>query len=171
MLSRFRKEINNFVSKVSTKEITTENTATSLEDLELILLQNDVALQTTQDLLSNLSNNIENKQVSRLDNLGGIIQTHFKNALLDLFDSTQQINLINQISQSKKIGKPFKILFIGVNGTGKSTSVAKLANLLKKQGYSIVLACADTFREGAIEQLEIHASRLGVKIIKQNYFI
>ena len=58
MLSRFRKEINNFVSKVSKKEITTENTATSLEDLELILLQNDVALQTTQDLLSNLSNNI-----------------------------------------------------------------------------------------------------------------
>lgn len=169
MLSRFRKEMNIFVSKVSKKEITTENTATSLEDLELILLQNDVALQTTQDLLSNLSNNIKNKQVSRLDNLGGIIQTHFKNTLFDLFDSTQQINLINQISQSKKIGKPFKILFIGVNGTGKSTSVAKLANLLKKQGYSIVLACADTFRAGAIEQLEIHASRLGVKIIKQNY--
>ena len=88
MLSRFRKEINSFVSKVSKKEITTENTATSLEDLELILLQNDVALQTTQDLLSNLSNNIENKQVSRLDNLGGIIQTHFKNALFDLFDKS-----------------------------------------------------------------------------------
>ena len=65
MLSRFRKELNHFVSKVSKKEITAENTVASLDDLELILLQNDVALQTTQDLLSNLSDNIKNKNYDR----------------------------------------------------------------------------------------------------------
>ena len=62
--------------------------------------------------------------------------------------------------------KPVKILFVGVNGTGKTTSIAKLARYLMNQGYSVVLAAGDTFRAGAIEQLEVHGERLGLKVIK-----
>jgi fused signal recognition particle receptor len=66
----------------------------------------------------------------------------------------------------KKARKPVKILFVGVNGTGKTTSIAKVARYLQDRGHSVVLAAGDTFRAGAIEQLEVHGSRLGLKVIK-----
>ena len=65
--------------------------------------------------------------------------------------------------------RPFKILFVGINGTGKSLTIAKITRLLKASGFSVVLACSDTFRAGAIEQLAIHADRIGVKAVKQQY--
>jgi fused signal recognition particle receptor len=65
-----------------------------------------------------------------------------------------------------KAQRPVKILFVGVNGTGKTTSIAKVTKYLQDHGYSVVLAAGDTFRAGAIEQLEVHANALGVKIVK-----
>jgi fused signal recognition particle receptor len=66
----------------------------------------------------------------------------------------------------QKANKPVKILFVGVNGTGKTTSIAKVAKYLMDHSYSVVLAAGDTFRAGAIEQLEVHADKLGIKIVK-----
>jgi fused signal recognition particle receptor len=73
------------------------------------------------------------------------------------------------IEKKHKLNEPFVIVFVGINGTGKTTSIAKIAKLLMKQGYSVVLACSDTYRAGSIEQLEEHARRLGVRIIKHTY--
>ncbi|MDH5636451.1 MAG: signal recognition particle-docking protein FtsY, partial [Candidatus Bathyarchaeota archaeon] len=65
--------------------------------------------------------------------------------------------------------EPYSILFVGINGTGKTTSIAKVAEFLMKKGHSVVLACSDTYRAGSIEQLEEHAKRLGVRMIKHKY--
>ncbi|MCP8321916.1 MAG: signal recognition particle-docking protein FtsY, partial [archaeon] len=76
---------------------------------------------------------------------------------------------LEMIKEKKATGEPFIILFLGVNGTGKTTTIAKFANLLKKSGFSVILACSDTHRAGAIEQLTQHAERLSVKAITQKY--
>jgi len=72
-------------------------------------------------------------------------------------------------SERKQKGEVTTILFVGVNGTGKTTTLAKIANMFKKNGFSVVIAAGDTFRAGSIEQLERHAERLGIRVIKQDY--
>src|SRR3990172_6230336 len=73
---------------------------------------------------------------------------------------------IDFLSLVKESPKPFVVMFVGVNGTGKTTAIAKVTHLLQKNGFGVVIAAADTFRAGAIEQVEVHADRLGAKLIK-----
>jgi len=77
--------------------------------------------------------------------------------------------LIEKINEKKKQGQPFLVLFVGINGTGKTTSLAKIAHLLQQAKFSVVIAAADTFRAGAIEQLREHTNRLNLKLVAQNY--
>ena len=81
----------------------------------------------------------------------------------------ESINLIEKIKEKKQKKEPFSLLFVGINGTGKTTTIAKVANLLRKNQYSVVLAGADTYRAGSIEQLEEHANRLSLRVIKHDY--
>jgi fused signal recognition particle receptor len=82
----------------------------------------------------------------------------------EIFDKAGKIDLIDRIKRHYSQG-PFVILFLGTNGTGKTTTIAKLANLLRKNGISVVLAATDTHRAGAIEQLQEHGKRLGLKLL------
>jgi fused signal recognition particle receptor len=86
----------------------------------------------------------------------------------EIFDKAGNIDLIDRIKRHYSQG-PFVILFLGTNGTGKTTTIAKIANLLRKNGTSVVLAAADTYRAGAIEQLQEHGEKLGFKVIAQRY--
>jgi fused signal recognition particle receptor len=86
-----------------------------------------------------------------------------------LFDSAGKIDLLSNIASKKESIEPYIILFLGINGTGKTTTLAKIANLLKNSKISVVVAAADTFRAGAIEQLKEHTNRLNLKIVAQNY--
>ena len=86
----------------------------------------------------------------------------------EIFDKSGKIDLIDRVKRHYGQG-PFVILFLGTNGTGKTTTIAKIANLLRKNGISVVLATADTHRAGAIEQLQEHGKKLGVKVIAQKY--
>ena len=86
-----------------------------------------------------------------------------RSSIQGLFQSNG-INLIDEIKNKKE--KPYVITFFGINGSGKTTSIAKLASMLKSNGISCVLAAGDTFRAASIEQLSLHAERIGVKIIK-----
>ena len=78
-------------------------------------------------------------------------------------------SFFEKIDRKKQAHEPAIVVFVGINGTGKTTTIAKIAYLLKKRGYSVVIACGDTYRTGSIEQLEEHARRLGVKTIKHTY--
>ena len=79
------------------------------------------------------------------------------------------VDLFRLIDEKKRRGEPFTILFLGINGTGKTTTVAKFAHLLRGSGYSVVVAAGDTHRAGAIEQLTEHADRVSVRVISQRY--
>jgi fused signal recognition particle receptor len=83
--------------------------------------------------------------------------------------TNHNINLLEAIEKKRKNNEPFLIVFVGINGTGKTTTIAKVAHFLNRKGYSVVLACSDTYRAGSIEQLEEHAKRLGLRMIKHKY--
>ncbi|RME53720.1 signal recognition particle-docking protein FtsY [Candidatus Woesearchaeota archaeon] len=132
-------------------------------DLELALLENNVAVEVIEKIKNDLKDELTNKKhVKR--NLEQAIKQRLKQSISELFD-VPTFQLENKIKQKK----PFIITFIGVNGSGKTTNMAKLAHRLQQQGFSVVMAAADTFRAAAIQQLEEHATKLGIKLIKHEY--
>lgn len=133
------------------------------EDLEMLLLENNVALEAVDDINKILAENLIGKEIKR-ENLENVIKEELKKTLDEML-----IEPDNPLDIIKIAEKPFKILFFGINGTGKTTSIAKVAHFLKKAGFSVVLAAADTFRAASIEQIAEHAKRLDIPLIKQDY--
>ena len=126
-----------------------------LEELEEVLIASDVGINITSEIIDELRDRIKSKHITEPEDA--------KNELIEILEST--IGEDEPLDVSKK---PTVILVIGVNGVGKTTSIAKLANKLKNEGKSVALAAADTFRAAAIDQLEIWANRVGVPIIKHS---
>ena len=126
-----------------------------LEELEEILIASDVGVTITEEIIEKLRDTIKEKRISEPEEA--------RLALMEIIEESIGENESLNLSTS-----PAVILVIGVNGVGKTTSIAKIANCLKKEGKSVVLAAADTFRAAAIDQLEIWAGRAGVPIVKHS---
>lgn len=133
-----------------------------LYNLQLDLIQNDVAMETTEAILQELKEKLTRKEIEK-ENLDRFIKNSLRETLLDVLTPEEEIDLLSIV---QKLEKPFKIVFFGVNGTGKTTTIAKIAKYLMDNNLSVVLAAGDTFRAGAIEQIEKHSESLGVKLIK-----
>ena len=150
-------------SKVKTSTIKTEHIEEIFEELELILLENNVALEVVDKIKENLIKDLEGVEVKRGE-IEKMIAETLKNSLSEvLIDSP---NLINEIKKKEGV---YTIVFFGINGSGKTTSIAKLASKLQKEKISCVFAAADTFRAAAIQQLEKHGENLNIPVIKQDY--
>ena len=126
-----------------------------LEELEEILIASDVGYAITEEIIEKLTDTLKTKRISEPEEA--------RKELIAIIEET-----IGENEGLKLDTKPSVILVIGVNGVGKTTSIAKIANCLKNEGKSVVLAAADTFRAAAIDQLEIWADRAGVPIVKHN---
>jgi fused signal recognition particle receptor len=136
-------------------------------DLEIIMLENNVAVEVIEKIKADLKKELTQGKVSRYS-VEKIISETLRESIEQLFD-VEQKDIFLDIQAKKKTGEPYIIVMIGVNGSGKTTSMAKLAHLLQKKGYSCVMAASDTFRAAAINQLEEHANRLNIKLIKHDY--
>ncbi len=152
--------------KITTSKLTKEDFNQAFEDLEITLLENNVALEAVDKVKSSLSEQLVNQQMKKTEAPARILQA-LKDSILNLL--IEPPNLIEQIKSQTKEKEPYKIIFFGINGTGKTTSIAKLCYLLKNNNISCVLAAADTFRAASIEQLEKHANNLNIPIIKNQY--
>jgi fused signal recognition particle receptor len=145
-------------------KITEDDFNELFNDLEMLLLENNVALEVVEDIKSSLSKKLTGKEIKK-NELESEIKKELKSALNEIL-----IDPDNPIEAIKfKKDKPFVILFFGINGTGKTTSIAKFAHLLKSKYYSVVLAAADTFRAASIEQISEHAKKLNLPLIRQDY--
>mgnify|MGYP001584859180 CR=1 FL=1 len=133
-------------------------------ELEIILLENNVALEVVDKIKENLGKSLIGATVKKND-VEEKIRESLKEAILSVLIEGEDI--IDKIKGSKEM--PYVILFFGINGTGKTTSIAKVAYKLKKEGIGCVLAAGDTFRAASIEQLEKHAEKIGVPIVKSEY--
>jgi fused signal recognition particle receptor len=130
--------------------------------LEMALMESDVALPVAEEIVREVKSNLVGMKRKIGADTGAIAEQSLRNALLTLLSR----NYLDFDEYIKSKEKPVKILFVGVNGTGKTTSIAKVARYLMNQSYSVVLAAGDTFRAGAIEQLEVHGNSLGLKVVK-----
>ena len=146
-------------------EISEKDVKDLLWELELSLLEADVEQETAKEICGNISGSIVGKKVGRKE-LDSFLGNEIKKILQEIMQ-TDYIDLIEAIERKAK--KPFVILFLGPNGAGKTTSIAKVTHMLQGKGKKVILAAADTFRAASIEQLEIHAQRLGVRVVKHKY--
>ncbi len=132
-----------------------------LWDLEVGLLESDVAYSVIESIKKDIKEELKHVSFER-SKIEELVESVLRNAISHVLKSNE-INFNEFIEKGKK---PVVIMFVGVNGSGKTLSIAKIAYMLKKQGKTCVMAAGDTFRAGAIEQLEIHANNLDVKLIK-----
>ena len=156
--------IKRITEKVTTKKLPEKQFDFIFEELEIALLENNVALEVIDKIKRDLKEQLVEKPIFR-KNIDLAIKETLKESLEELFP-TKKINLIDTIKESEK---PFVICFVGINGSGKTTTIAKIANLLKKNNIKSVIAASDTFRAASIEQLEEHGNNLNIKVIKHDY--
>lgn len=146
------------------KKIKEESLDDMLWELEIALLEADVALPVVEEIKEGVKQNLLGKKYSRDHTLEEVVELSIKDAVRNVL----KLNEFDFDEWFKQQKKPTSIMFVGINGTGKTTAIAKIANRLQNQNYTVVLAAGDTFRAGAIEQLTIHADKLGCKIVKHS---
>ena len=150
--------------KLTTKKIDDKQFEDLFYDLELALLENNVALEVIDKIKEDLKVDLVN--VPLKGKIEDLIKNSLKDSLEEILKETN-FDLINEIKNKKE--RPYSIVFVGINGSGKTTTIAKLAYLLTKNNLKCVLVAADTFRAASIQQLEEHSNKLKVKLIKHDY--
>ncbi len=143
--------------------------ADAVWDLQLVLIQNDVAVDVAEHICNLTKEKLLGTKTGRLEKTSRLFKEALYESVLEVLTPEAPLNLLEVIEGNKADGNPTVIMFVGVNGTGKTTTLAKIAHMLKNRGYSIVIAAGDTFRAGSIEQLQKHADRLDIRVIKQSY--
>ncbi|MDD1743096.1 MAG: signal recognition particle-docking protein FtsY, partial [Methanomassiliicoccales archaeon] len=136
----------------------------TLGQLEMGLMEADVALPVVEEIKAEVRKDLVGKKVDRRFDVTDAIRLSLKNAVENIL----KVNTFDFDDYVMKHERPLVIMFVGINGTGKTTMIAKLANRLHKMGLTTVLSASDTFRAGAIEQISIHGERLGSKVVKHS---
>ncbi|MBI4144221.1 signal recognition particle-docking protein FtsY [Candidatus Woesearchaeota archaeon] len=150
------------VQKIGTKKISREEFNSMFDELEMAMLENNIAVEVVAKIKEELSEKIIDKLIRRKD-INNVVSNCLMDSISRLFIKSESLVEI----ASKK--KPFVICFIGVNGSGKTTTIAKVAHLFLKNKLVPVIAAADTFRAAAIDQLKMHADRLNVRFVSHQY--
>jgi fused signal recognition particle receptor len=169
VFEKLRKGLSGVVNKIVTAELKAEQLQPILEEFKLDLIENDVAVPVADHICEEMENRLGGIQIKRLEDRKEIVKKNLNEILIEILTTKEEIDLLGNAEKKRKINEPYSILFVGINGTGKTTSIAKVAKLLTRKGYSVVLSCSDTYRAGSIEQLEEHGKRLEVRVIKHRY--
>ena len=154
-------------SKITKKKISEEEFNVYADELQELLLENNVAFEVAEKIINELREHITGKELLRKeieDEITDIFKDIIREILINPFLIADKVN-----EKWEKEKEPYVVLFCGINGSGKTTTVAKIASNLKKQGISSVLAAGDTFRAAAIEQLQEHGEKIGVKVIAHEH--
>ena len=168
MFDSLRKAFSNAAKSLGEKELNEKDIEDILFELEISLLESDVAGEVIDSIKSDLTEKLIGSKIDK-NEIEKFVKDNLISSISSLFDGVGDIDIFEKIDEKKKQNQPFLIVFVGINGTGKTTSLAKIASLLQEKKYSVVIAAADTFRAGAIEQLREHANRLNLKLVAQNY--
>jgi len=169
VFQRLREGLKGLVDKVSTTQLRAEQVRPILQDFKLSLIENDVAVSVAEHIGVELERMLDGIVVKRMDDRKRLVRDSLRDVLLSILTPAEPVDFLGLAEKKRGLREPFVVVFVGINGTGKTTSIAKVARLLMSRGFSVVLACADTYRAGSIEQLEEHARRLGVRMIKHTY--
>jgi len=169
VFDKLRGALDSAITKATTRELSDKTLEDAVWELQMVLIQNDVAVEVAEQICELTKEKMLGDRAGRLENISKLFKKSIHESVLEILTPEHPIDILDFASERKQKGKITTILFVGVNGTGKTTTLAKVANLFKKNGFSVVIAAGDTFRAGSIEQLERHAERLGIRVIKQDY--
>jgi len=169
MFEKLKAGLSGLVNKITTAELKAKQLQPILSDFKLSLIENDVAFPVAERICDEMEKRLDGVEVKRLEDRKEVVKKNLHEVLLEILNKGEKIDLLEMVKEKRNKDEPLVIAFVGINGTGKTTSIAKIAKLFMKKGYNVVLACSDTYRAGSIEQLEEHAKRLGVRIIKHSY--
>jgi len=159
----FKRVVEKVTKKVLEREISEKDLNDILDNLGVTLLEADVAFEVSEKIKDDLKKSLVGKEVKRVKVKDIIIQT-FKDSLSEILN-IPKLDLKDVIKKNK----PSLFLFLGFNGSGKTTSLAKVGSYLKNKGISCIFAAGDSFRAASIEQLEEHGRRLNINVIKHKY--
>ncbi len=168
MFESLRTTFSGVARKITEKEIGADDVDGVMAELDIALLEADVAVDVIDSIKSEIRAALAGSSVKRGE-VGPFVRTGLIRAVSDAFEAAGTVDLIGRIESKRGSGSPFVIVFVGINGTGKTTTLAKVAHMLSAAKISVAVAASDTFRAGAIEQLRAHTDALGVKIVAQNY--
>ena len=162
-----KKRLRRAVKKVTRRELSPADIEDIIWDLQVGLLESDVAVPVADHIIERVKTGLTGKKLGFMGDPKKLADEVLRQAIQEVLTTEKKIDLARIINEKRARGEPAVIVFVGINGTGKTTSIAKIARYLVSRGYKVVLAAADTFRAAGIEQLEIHAERVGVGVIKQ----
>ncbi len=168
MFDSLKNKFSGLVEGVSSKKITEKDLNKILEDFELSLLESDVSMKVSEKIVNELKKKLAGEKIGLTSNKKDFVKVAVEETLTEILEF-KKYDIFKEIEKRRKAGEIFSIAFVGFNGTGKTTTIAKFGKLLTDKGYKVVIAASDTFRAGSIEQLSLHAEKIGIKVIKHNY--
>ena len=154
-----------FLSFIKEKSISEDDVEDILFELELGLLEADVAMDVSSVVVESVKNDLVGQKIKRSSDIEEYTYKALKNAVAKIINIEGK-SMTELLEEKVAQGEPLVVMLVGINGTGKTTTIGKLSNYYIKKGYTPVIAASDTFRAGAIEQVQYHADNLGVKLIK-----
>jgi len=148
------------------------------EDIEPVVLKfkkhlelKNVALEITEKLCESVTESLVGKKIGTFEGVSSAVKKSLMDSMTRILTPSRSIDLIRDVAAHRKAHPdiPFSLVFMGCNGVGKSTNLAKIGSYLRKSGFSVMFAACDTFRSGAVEQLKVHSKRLGIELYEEGY--
>ncbi|MDV3244941.1 MAG: signal recognition particle-docking protein FtsY [Nitrososphaerales archaeon] len=169
MFDRLKQAFSSVTSVVRERKLSADELDDIAFQFQLALIESDVAQSVAEKLTEQVKNALTGVKVERAEEAAETVRRALLTTLEKTFAAAGSADVVAMVREKNKAGEPYAILFLGINGTGKTTTIAKFASMLKKNGISVVSAAGDTHRPGAIEQLTEHADRIAMKVVSQRY--
>ncbi|WCJ38675.1 signal recognition particle receptor alpha subunit family protein [Euphorbia peplus] len=162
----FSSMFNSIAGKANLEKSDLEPALKALKDR---LMTKNVAEEIAEKLCESVAASLEGKKLASFTRISSTVQAAMEDALLRILTPRRSIDILRDVHAAKEQRKPYVVVFVGVNGVGKSTNLAKVAYWLQQHNVSVMMAACDTFRSGAVEQLRTHARRLQIPIFEKGY--
>jgi len=169
VFEKLRQGLRGVIDRISKGELTDKDLDKMMWELQLQLIANDVAVDVANKICLELKDRLRGETAPRFGDRAAPVKEALRASIESVMVTKDEVDLLKRASKKKAEGKPLVVMFVGINGTGKTTTIAKVAKLLMGRGLKVIIASGDTYRAGAIEQIDEHARRLGVRVVKHDY--
>jgi signal recognition particle receptor subunit alpha len=166
LFSKLTSSLKNYIGN---KVLTEEDLEKTMKEFTNLLMEKNVAKEIAENLCDSVSKSLLNTKTQSFTTIATTVKNALKETITKILTPKQEFDVLKQALAARKRGEPYKIVFIGVNGVGKSTNLAKVGYLLMNNGMKILIAACDNFRSGAVEQLKVHTKALGVDLFEKGY--
>jgi signal recognition particle receptor subunit alpha len=161
--------IMSFFSSITNKELTESDLKPVLDQFQSSLIEKNVAQEISEKICESVCNSLVGKKLGTFTRVKTTVTEAMGESITRLLTPKRTIDILRDANIAKLQKRPYVITFVGVNGVGKTTSLAKIVSWLKQNGMKVIIAACDTYRSGAVEQLIVHANNLEVEIFQRGY--